>query len=408
MDNSIRLQDKKYRMHTIVMTMILFSGSALYSEDSKQYYMYIILAICGCSFIYILLEPNKIKLLISSKFSWWIFVVFGWYFTYGMLLTTYAEFNSKYIFFILIVILNIIIWFSNINYQKSIDVLIKSSAISSILLCAFIIYNEGSLILSGSTRIGDSASGNVNTVGLYLGVFSILCLYKFLYEKNYKYIYIYSMQVVFMLLTGSKKTLLFIVLGFILMYILKEKFKIYKYVIPIIVLVGLIYVILNNQLFYNIIGKRTIDFLGQIGILKKNVEYSRSTELREYMISRGWQAFCEKPIFGNGWFYFSRYSGLETYSHNNYIEMLVTYGIFGFMLYYGMYLNILVSLYKQLRNNNYAKLFFTLILILLISDYASVTFYESPRNYIVLLFAYMIHMHYDKKSGINKLERMIK
>ena len=389
MINSKGLLKQNYRFHILVLTIILFSSSALYSENNKDYYKYIVLAISGLSYIYVLIHPGLIKLLIKSKYTLWVFSIFSYYMFYGLVLKSYKEFNWDYTFFVMIVILNVIVWFVGISVKDSVDILIKSATIASILLCLFILYNEGSLIFTGAARIGDSASGNVNTVGLYLGIFSILCLYKVLFENKKLYFVIYIIQAIFMLLTGSKKTLVYLILGFGILYMLKVKLKVYKYIVPLIFTLLLLYFIFTNPTLYNIIGYRLIDFLGQIGLNVENAQYSYSTDIRKEMIKIGWLAFLRRPLFGNGWFYFSVYSGLGTYSHNNYIEILVTYGLAGFIFYYGIFISTFIKLCKCLQNN-YSKLFFTLILTILVSDFASISFYDSPRNYIILFFAHTV------------------
>ena len=50
-------------------------------------------------------------------------------------------------------------------------------------------------------------------------------------------------------------------------------------------------------------------------------------------LGRKW--FLERPIFGWGLDAFTQLSPYETYSHNNFIEILVSSGIVGFLFYYG-------------------------------------------------------------------------
>ena len=63
-----------------------------------------------------------------------------------------------------------------------------------------------------------------------------------------------------------------------------------------------------------------------------------STAVRDQMRRVGLQVFKENPIvgigFGNTYLY-----GVEDYSyfHDNYVEVLSSGGILGFIIYYGMY-----------------------------------------------------------------------
>ena len=56
------------------------------------------------------------------------------------------------------------------------------------------------------------------------------------------------------------------------------------------------------------------------------------------MMEFGWELFKERPVHGYGMNNFSQKYYLNTYSHNNYIELLVSCGIVGFALYYAMLL----------------------------------------------------------------------
>lgn len=382
-----------YYVHLLMLIMVLFAGSALYSEDNVKYYIDIILGINFITILYCIYKPfllRKSFLAFSFyPFTWWMILLFGFYLMHYALFPSYDDFNSDYVFFILVVMLNIIIWFRDISTENAIKIFISSCIWTSVLLILYIILNEWQMILLGATRIGDSAAGNVNTVGLYVGTFSLPCLYKIIIENKKKYIPIYLVQAGFMLLTGSKKTLISIILGFCIFYFFKNRLRLSHYIFPVLVALGGVYFVMENQYFYNIIGFRITDMLYTMGFDVSGGNYSHSTEIREDMMLMGLEAFFQSPIWGNGWFYFSQYSGLGTYSHNNYIELLVTYGLIGFFLYYSMFIFVLYKLYYKLRQSDLAKLFFAMVIIEMINNTASITFYESPRSYIMLFFAYL-------------------
>lgn len=390
---------KSYKLHTLMLTSVLFSGAALCSEKNYLYYVYNILAISVGSLFYIFSLPKTAGLLLRNKFFWWILVLFSFFEFYGLVLPVYDEFNADYVFFIGVVVVNVIVWFVNIPADDAVKILLQSAAIAALALCVFLTLNESAVVLEQHVRLGTSGSGNENTIGLWFGVFSMLSLYGVVIEKKNLYIVAYVLQLLFMTLTGSKKTVIFIIMGVFMLSLLKAKVKFYKYIIPAVAIICLFYFVLNNDFLFEILGQRLLDFLGQIGIDVPGARYSYSTDIRLQMIQIGWEAFLQSPIFGSGWFYFSEYSGLETYSHNNYIELLVTYGIVGIVLYYGMFIYLLTSIFKRLRHNDYGKLFFTVILSIMISDYASVTFQESTRYFIVLFFAFMFTRKNTAKGG---------
>jgi O-antigen ligase len=391
--NKILISKKKYMLHMIILTLILFSASAFHSEANAQNYIYAILGVCFLTYFYILFKLKVIIEILRNRYILWTFAFWVYLFLYGVVFAglfhpVYGDFNLDYRFFTLVVIFIVFIWFIDVPSNKAVDILIKSSAIASLLLCLFIFINEREIIMMGARRIGDSASGNVNTVGIYLGVFFILTLYKVIYEKSYIYVPLSMIQLSFLLLTGSKKALLIIIIGTLIMCVIKIRFRVYKYVTPIALIVIILCLSVNNAYLYDIIGFRVIDFLGELGFNVEGASYSYSTYIRKQMLFNGLEAFLQSPLWGNGWFYFSRYSGLNTYSHNNYIEILVTHGLIGLVFYYSIFVLILRRLFSQLNKNMYAGLFITLIISILVIDMAAITYYDSPRNYILLFFAY--------------------
>lgn len=60
----------------------------------------------------------------------------------------------------------------------------------------------------------------------------------------------------------------------------------------------------------------------------------KSFEGRVVMIQRGFDLWKRSPLWGNGNEAFRVYGGHDTYSHNNYIELLVNYGVLGLVFFY--------------------------------------------------------------------------
>lgn len=390
----IRSKTRKKTPNLLLLFLILFSSSVFYNEEHLKLYIGIASFICLYAYFRAIIRPTIIAHSISNSFTGWLLILFSIYFYYGLVLTKYSFFNSDYFLFTLIIILVIQLLFIDVNHNTMIEVFTKSSAIGSLAVCGFILINEWDLIISGGTRIGDSGSGNVNTVAMYLGLMSIPSIYKFLFENKRFYLVVYIVSIAFMLMTGSKKALIYIILGLVILSVQKNGIRLQRYIFPILLAVGVIILILNNQFLYNIIGARTMDFLASIGFKIEGAHYSNSTSLRLSMYKLAFQAFMENPIFGGGWFYFSAYSGLGTYSHNNYTELLVNYGIVGFLIYYIMFFYVLLKLKKISKLDNNAKLLSTMIIVILVCDAAAVTFSLYLINYIVLVFGFLYVRNY--------------
>jgi O-antigen ligase len=109
--------------------------------------------------------------------------------------------------------------------------------------------------------------------------------------------------------------------------------------------------------------------------------------IRKSMIEDGYSIWLNSPLFGEGFGYFASTNIYATYSHNNYIELLVSGGIVAFFLYYTLYL---VILYKAFRNQRCELFgFFVIVCILLVVDAAVVSIVgRSYMLFVVLLLAH--------------------
>lgn len=400
-------KSKNYQLLSVVLFTTLFSNAVLRSEDNLLLYIGISILVIIYAIIRGLLKPSRFSKTIISGVSIWAVLLFFMYFFYGIVLTKYGYFNTKFFLFMLASMLVTVLLFVDIPINKMMKIFIKECAIASVAIVFFILLNEWSLIIEGGTRIGESGSGNVNTIAIYLGMMSVPCLYMIVFEKRIIYAIPYTLSIALMLLTGSKKALLLIVLSLLILTILKNKLKLHRYVPAVLGIILLLIFVFTNDYLYSIIGFRVIDFLNTIGFNVGGIGDSESSQLRLLMYELGAQAFWNHPLFGGGWFYFSVYSDFGTYSHNNYIELLVTYGLFGFIFYYGMFLSVLLKTIRIMKNDHYAKLIFTMIILILINDFAMVSFLSNVLNYQILILGYLYVNGTRREQMIQRNEKKL-
>lgn len=197
-----------------------------------------------------------------------------------------------------------------------------------------------------SRRLGSTFDVNPNTVGHMFSVATIISLYLFLKNRNWSFLIPFSFFFVFALFSGSRKIFILLGVGCVLLVILNQKsFK--RAVIAglvaifVVVLTGLM--IVTVEPLNRIIGSRLVNMFSQLG----GANVDGSTSIRLEMIIRGLQMFKQKPFFGWGQGAFTDLSGFGTYSHNNYIEMLVAVGLFGTLIYYSLPLSIVIRGIKK-------------------------------------------------------------
>lgn len=391
-------------MNIALMALLMFSATALYTETTTSVYI-------GITALGLLFAVGKvlthIKLLITiinTKFFLWVTAFLAFIILDAYLRTQYGEMNFDFIVFSWT---SICIFLVLMHDAYSPDALIanfcEACLIAAIAVVAYIVIMERDLIMLGTVRIGDSLSGNVNTVGMHLGIYSLGILFLYMRTRNKLLLPVYIVVAVFMLLTGSKKVFIPISLGLAL-YELYSGIKFEKIVMLLFILVAIIYTVLSNPYLYNIIGSRTIDFLGNIGMYVGEYHYSHSTDMRESLIMTALHCFSGKPLLGWGFNATARFSPYNVYAHNNFVEILANYGVVGFLLYYGMIFSLL---FKSLclPRRNYCR-YFLVILILnsSISDMAAVSYTSGVMTYIgpMVVSVYLLKENVLRRATVTR------
>jgi O-antigen ligase len=287
---------------------------------------------------------------------------------------------------------------------------VKYSAITNYAMVAYVI---GALILAGrliseyggiaeiieiasekgENRIGN-LMGNENAIGLFFAN-GILCSLIFIMKKPkilVRILLIVAMVALaaMLLLTGSRKSVVLALTGILLIVFLNYRNASItkKVVVALVVVAALIgaYKLITTLPMFSTINER-FDQLFK-GFLGEDTSYDTDMT-RKYYISRGLEAFYEKPIFGHGTGY--SYVLFGTYSHNNFVELLMNYGIIGFCLHYVPYVFLIVGLFKlALKKDITAIYFITYIGLQLILGIGWVSYYDRPAQIVsALAFAYL-------------------
>jgi len=226
----------------------------------------------------------------------------------------------------------------------------------------------------GSGRLGDNSLNlNPNNIGLYLAFSTIISLYLALYEKQKVYLVFSALFIVVIFLTGSRKALIVVIMGIIILLYNKEKNnkKKLKYLVLSLVILYLSYqLIINIPELYQILGWRV---KANIDSFLYGQKADGSTEARKNLIVIAKDLFVQKPLLGYGVGSYSKISGQGRYSHNNFYELLVGLGLVGFISYYSLYLYLIYNFLK-LRASRFLFPLYTILITLIISEYATVSY----------------------------------
>ncbi len=235
-----------------------------------------------------------------------------------------------------------------------------------------------------SKRIGSDISQE-NVLGTSLAIGAVLCFYFALY-KGKKIYYLYFIFLFIMSsFTQSRKALFSVLVGIIILVFLKNRMKNFlKTFLLLLLAIIVLYILLKLPIFEGVLSRVN-------GIFDTSKPMEASAFIRKNMIKDGIEYFCQKPLIGYGYDCFRELGYYNTYSHNNYIEMLINGGILSFIIYYGLYLYIIIKLIPNIfKFDSVSIIFFTMIIIQLIMDFAEVS-YSSKIIYIyfALYFSYI-------------------
>jgi O-antigen ligase len=284
---------------------------------------------------------------------------------------------------------------SIIQTEKDIIQLLRL-IVYAIAINAFYILFHLDFSLIGEVQIGAELLGgrwNGNTIGIMMSLSSLisLVLIKFEAKRHNKSVYILSiiLTTIIALFTGSRKAVFFILFGFTMYTMMKsKKNKIINFIKASIILLVAYQAIMNIPGLYKVLGIR---LEGLISNFTGKGTVDHSTVLRMEYIEYGIEWFKSNPIFGYGINNYRVLLGKEigtvTYSHNNYIELLVGVGIIGIIIYYSGYLYVLINISKSAfkKKDPLFILLFIMLIAVLIAQYGFVTYYDFLINLILCI-----------------------
>ena len=283
-------------------------------------------------------------------------------------------------------------------HHKNYDILFYAMFFSGIALAVYSIAVfgiEGFMeTLKADERIGEGIT-NANTFGKVFSYGIVSGFYLIFFKRQWLCSIGCVLFLLFALSSGSKKSILIILIGAAVLLFFKYGFK---YPIRMILGAAAVLVILYGTLqlpLFSVANERFFGFIGG--------EQDYGDRLREQMIERGIEMFLQKPITGWGIIAFQIVSGFHNYSHNNYIELLANYGMIGFGLFYSLYgYSVFGGLVKKACRDKIPVVvaMITIIISVLITDWGIVS-YGIKWNWMVIGVA--AAMAY----GLNKGNRLI-
>lgn len=258
-----------------------------------------------------------------------------------------------------------------VDDRYKLDLVLKCIILAGYFMYAYSVFSYGIAgiqeMASDEIRIG-GAVNQENAFGLYSAMVFMLALYEVIYCHRKKYLLLIPVPVILALLTGSKKSALLLIVLFVVMVLMQEKRHFVLRVLGVGIVLAVAAVLLYNMGILDTLIKRTE--LMQSGTDDSTIE-------RMAFIEFGWKKIKQKPFLGYGVEQFAilyrNATGIEIPSHNNYIQIAVSFGIVGFILWYSAYALFLKVGIKYFYYDRLAPLLFFFVVMTLINDITTTT-----------------------------------
>jgi O-antigen ligase len=239
-----------------------------------------------------------------------------------------------------------------------------------------------------SERWGPTVEINANQVGLCLAFGALVALYYGIAEKRYSYLVLMPIFALSSLFSGSRKAIVLILIGGLLLTVLTRKATLSSFLelcVLFLILLGIWMLAFKWDPLYKVLGSRIETFLS---FFNNEETTDGSTSIRFEMIRNGFNLVLQRPLFGHGMASFKEISGYQFYSHNNYIEILVSWGFIGFVWYYGFLAVLFILGVKSFFSSQRTPLLILeiiILIVLVVDDIGRVRFYDEISHILFVL-----------------------
>lgn len=284
----------------------------------------------------------------------------------------------------------------------------------AIAFYTFFYYGFGTVFtsLATSDRLKNGFS-NVNTIGMITAMSVVIGIYEIKLKKKFTVDAVMAIPAIAVALaTQSRKAILLLVAGIFSVLIFSNDPKksirkiLPKAAIAAAVLIGVGVILLQLPAFSGI--KVRIDYM--LSALVGKGEAGSSAVIRIEMIKIGLGSFLRHPIGGVGigcaHFLVNAELLLDTYMHNNYIEILTGGGIIGFAIFYSLY-GYLITKFVLNRNafEPFKNLCIIITILLLLMDVGLVSYYSKDLYFMLMILFLEVGKLDRMRSGETKEKR---
>lgn len=398
----------------ITLIFLVLSLTISFALGDANYGAYVLfVCLFGLIVFYLIREQGVIKFKLTSLHAYMLLFISACYLSTINAIEPSVAFSRSFdivkIFFMLIIL------YMCYQDKKSVDTLLKIGMWTGYIVCFYTVYFYGLdyfiTVLSSSARIANDAL-NANTVGLLGANAIVMTLYYMLYDRPRWWNIIALPTLGILAATGSRKALVFVVVGTVLLFIFRS--------LRSANVVNSIAKIIGSLLALTIVGvavlqlpmfSEVLDRMSSMVDAFSGTGGDSSTIIRLALVDIGWDLFYQSPITGVGVnnpsvYTFFLYGKENYYLHNNYIELLAGTGVIGLLAYYSMYIYIAYNLirYRDFHSNEYVMVLI-LFLSQIVMDMGMVS-YESKSTYFYMMIFYL-EVQLLRKGRNNEAQQIV-
>lgn len=393
MERTLQKKYKNNKLYTLVFAIII--SCCFIFESSEWSSLSIMIATAILLAIYVIKEHRLVFSLTSYHRHLLLFIFYSFLTVFWSWDTSATLSRTNTVFSVFLCMSVVYMVFDN---ACSLDNYYQAIMISGVIVSVYTLFFIGIANVRLSTSIlgrfeGDNFYSSINGMGMWMAVCTIIYAHR-IANTRFRFLYLTGLLPISMIAIAQSRTALIeVVFGIVLVILYKIKDsttfskKIWQFMVGLVLLVILFYTFIHLDVFSGLYDRMRSIF-GLTTIHKEG-----SISLRSQMLEVGLNQFKKTPLLGIGFgatrVLTSNTLGLSTYLHNNYIEVLVSGGILGFLIYYSIYWTVIKELWRA-RNILDPRLQLSLILLLvsLVGDLGTVSYYKKP-TYIIFTLVYL-------------------
>lgn len=228
-----------------------------------------------------------------------------------------------------------------------------------------------------------------NGIGFFSSIAFIVSSYLFITSRRSRYFFYDVLFAVTILATGSRKSLVILILGlFLVITIVFEKSKKWLYISIGAGLCVLLYLLMTSiPALYEVMGSR-MEELFHLLMNQKVSDSSINTRMRLIEISM--EFFKQRPVFGYGLDAFRVIGPWGIITDNNYLEIAVSSGVIGLVIYYSYTVFAFLDYIRLQKKSNVCKLFFGIFVLILAMEYGSVIYFERSFDFVHTMLFFIL------------------